>query len=59
MDVVEDAQALLDEKIATGEFNLPAGFSYRFTGKYENQIRAPKRLMLVVPITMLIIFLIL
>ena len=59
VDVVEDAQALLDAKIASGEFVLPAGVSYRFTGNYENQIRATKRLMLVVPISLLIIFLIL
>ncbi|MBL1232478.1 MAG: efflux RND transporter permease subunit [Flavobacteriales bacterium] len=59
VDVVEDAQALLDDKIASGEFVLPAGVSYRFTGNYENQIRATKRLMLVVPISLLIIFLIL
>ena len=59
VDVVEDAQALFAEKIASGEFTLPAGVSYRFTGNYENQIRATKRLMLVVPISLLIIFLIL
>lgn len=59
VDVVEDAQALLDEKIALGEFVLPAGVSYRFTGNYENQVRATKRLMIVVPIALLIIFLIL
>lgn len=59
VDVVEDAQELLDAKIASGEFVLPAGVSYRFTGNYENQIRATKRLMVVVPISLLIIFLIL
>ncbi|MBL4594543.1 MAG: efflux RND transporter permease subunit, partial [Flavobacteriales bacterium] len=59
VDVVEDAQALLEEKIASGEFVLPGGVSYRFTGNYENQVRATKRLMLVVPISLLIIFLIL
>ena len=33
--------------------------SYKFTGNYENQIRATKRLMIVVPISLLVIFLIL
>ena len=42
-----------------GEFMLPAGVSYKFTGNYENQIRATKRLALVVPICLLAIFLIL
>jgi Cu(I)/Ag(I) efflux system membrane protein CusA/SilA len=57
--VVENAQAYLNQKIADGGFAVPAGVHYRFTGNYENQIRATKRLMLVVPISLIIIFLIL
>jgi Cu(I)/Ag(I) efflux system membrane protein CusA/SilA len=59
VDVVEDAQAIFAEKLESGEFVLPAGVSYRFTGNYENQVRATKRLMIVVPISLLVIFLIL
>lgn len=59
VDVVENAQAFLNDKMDKGEFNLPAGVSYKFTGNYENQIRATKRLMIVVPISLIIIFLIL
>jgi Cu(I)/Ag(I) efflux system membrane protein CusA/SilA len=59
VDVVENAQEYLNNKLDAGEFQLPAGVSYRFTGNYENQIRATKRLMLVVPISLVIIFLIL
>ena len=59
VDVVENAQDYLKVKIDQGEFNLPAGVSYVFTGNYENQIRATKRLMIVVPIALMIIFLIL
>lgn len=59
VDVVEDAQAMFAKKIEDGEFVLPGGVSYRFTGNYENQVRATKRLMIVVPIALLIIFLIL
>lgn len=58
-NVVEDAQKLIKDKIDTGEFKLPAGVTYRFTGNYENQIRASKRLMLVVPISLILILLIL
>ncbi len=58
-DVVEEAQALIKEKIASREFILPAGVTYRFTGNYENQIRASKRLMIVVPISLILILLIL
>jgi len=59
VDVVEDAQRAIEAKLETGELVMPAGVSYRFTGNYENQVRATKRLMLVVPISLFIIFLIL
>ncbi|HUS86495.1 MAG TPA: efflux RND transporter permease subunit [Bacteroidales bacterium] len=59
VDVVENAQAYLKEKIEQGEFNLPAGVSFIFTGNYENQIRATRRLMMVVPVSLIVIFLIL
>ena len=59
VDVVEKAQEYLNGLLDSGEFELPAGVSYVFTGNYENQIRATKRLAIVVPISLLIIFLIL
>jgi Cu(I)/Ag(I) efflux system membrane protein CusA/SilA len=59
VDVVEDCQRYLKEKIDSGEFILPAGVSYVFAGSYENQIRAQKTLMLVIPLALFIIFLIL
>ena len=58
-NVVEDAQALIKKKMDSGEFELPAGVTYRFTGNYENQIRASKRLSIVVPLALIVIFLIL
>ncbi|MBC8436197.1 MAG: efflux RND transporter permease subunit [Bacteroidales bacterium] len=58
-NVVEEAETFLQQKIDGGELVLPTGVSYRFTGNYENQIRATKRLLVVVPISLLIIFLIL
>ena len=59
VDVVEEAQRFIQAKMDAGEFMLPAGVSYKFTGNYENQIRATKRLAIVVPICLLAIFLIL
>ncbi len=59
VDVVENAQKYLNDKMDAGEFMLPGGVSYIFTGNYENQIRATKRLMIVVPISLILIFLIL
>ena len=57
--VVERARAYLEAKIAGGELDLPAGVSYRFAGTFENQVRAEKRLMVILPLTLLIIFVIL
>ena len=59
VDVVEEAQRFIQSKIDSGEFVLPAGVNYKFTGNYENQIRATKRLAIVVPVCLLAIFLIL
>jgi Cu(I)/Ag(I) efflux system membrane protein CusA/SilA len=59
VDVVENAQRLLQEKIASGELRVPSGISYEFAGNYENQVRAQKRLSIVMPLALLIIFLIL
>lgn len=59
VDVVEDASHLLREKITSGELDIPAGVSYHFAGSYENQVRSEKRLMVVLPLSLVIIFLIL
>ncbi len=58
-NVVENAQKYLNEKIKSGELVIPKGVNYKFTGNYENQIRATKRLLIVVPISLIFIFLIL
>ncbi|SHJ19240.1 efflux RND transporter permease subunit [Algibacter luteus] len=57
--VVENAQALIQEKIDSGELIVPKGINYAFTGTYENQLRAEKTLSVVVPLALAIIFLIL
>lgn len=59
VDVVEDAQEYLKSKIASGELVIPEGVSYRFAGAYENQVRAAKRLSIVLPLALIVIFLIL
>lgn len=59
VDVVEEAQEYINAQLASGEFVLPPNITYKFTGNYENQIRATKRLLIVVPISLLAIFMIL
>ncbi|MDF1811273.1 MAG: efflux RND transporter permease subunit [Verrucomicrobiales bacterium] len=56
VNVVNDARKLIEKHIETGDFVVPAGVSYKFTGSYENQIRAEKRLALIVPLALLLIF---
>ncbi len=56
VSVVEDARAVIDQHIASGDFVVPGGVSYAFTGSYENQVRAEKRLMLILPLALLLIF---
>ena len=59
VDVVEDCQGYLEEKIETGEFSLPAGVSYAFAGNYQNQVRARKTMSVVLPVALFVIFMIL
>ncbi|MDX1752591.1 MAG: efflux RND transporter permease subunit [Salinimicrobium sediminis] len=59
VNVVNDAQALIADKIDTGELQVPPGVSFEFSGNYENQVRAVKRLAIVIPISLIIIFLLL
>lgn len=59
VDVVEEAQRFIQNKIDQGELVVPSGISYKFSGSYENQVRAEKRLAIIVPLVFIIIFLIL
>ncbi|WNB17570.1 efflux RND transporter permease subunit [Marivirga arenosa] len=56
---VEDSKKLIQQKMDAGEIEVPTGVNYKFSGSYENQIRAEKRLSFIVPIVLLVIFLIL
>ena len=59
VQVVNNAQNHLQQLIDDGTLEVPAGISYRFAGNYEQQVRASKRLSIVLPIALAIIFLIL
>ena len=59
VDVVEKALQFIQQKIDDGSLFVPAGVSYKFSGSYENQVRAEKRLAIIVPLVLVIIFLIL
>ena len=51
---VQQADAALRQKL-----NLPAGYSYQWSGEYEFELRAKKRLELIMPIVFFVIFLLL
>ncbi|MFK7748497.1 MAG: efflux RND transporter permease subunit [Kordia sp.] len=57
--LVEKLQKLLKERIDNGSLIVPKGVNYEFSGTYEQQVRAEKTLLIIVPIVLLIIFLIL
>ncbi len=46
-------------KISSGAITLPPGVSYKFAGNYEHQLRATKRLAIVIPISLMLILLLL
>lgn len=50
---VEDAKQVLEKELVP---KLPKGYYYTWSGQWENQIRAKKRLEIVMPIVFLIIF---
>ncbi|MDF1697837.1 MAG: efflux RND transporter permease subunit, partial [Saprospiraceae bacterium] len=59
VDVVNNSQRHFQDLRDSGELEIPAGINYDFAGNYEQQVRANKRLGLVVPIALALIFVIL
>lgn len=59
VDVVAEASDFLQQKLNQNAWTLPAGVSYEFTGSYKNQVRASKKLLLVLPLSLVLIFIIL
>jgi len=51
---VDNAQRVLDRQL-----KLPAGYTLKWSGEYEFQLRARKRLMVILPIVFLLIFVLL
>ncbi|MEZ4944677.1 MAG: efflux RND transporter permease subunit [Cyclobacteriaceae bacterium] len=59
VDVVNEAQRFIQQKIDSKELVVPVGINYKFSGSYENQVRAVKRLAIVIPLSLMVIFLLL
>jgi Cu(I)/Ag(I) efflux system membrane protein CusA/SilA len=59
VQTIDEVKERLKEEVESGGLQIPSGVSYAFTGTYENQQRAEKRLALILPLALLIIFVIL
>ncbi len=59
VDVVDEASKIIKGKLESGEIKLPFGVTYKFAGNYENQLRATRRLAIVIPISLIMILLLL
>ncbi len=54
MSVINEAEKLIKQNL-----KLPEGYSIEWSGQFENKIRAQKTLMIIIPITLLTIFVLL
>ncbi len=59
LDVVNEVNELISQKMNSGELTIPEGVHYEFAGNFQNQLRAEKRFMIIIPLVLVIIFLIL
>ncbi len=58
-DVVAGSREYLQERIDDGTLHLPTGVSYEFAGSYENELHARQTLSVVVPLSLLLVFVVL
>lgn len=56
VSVVQDAEAVLRQALKEGRLTLPPGYYWEWSGQFENQVRATKRMQVLVPITLGIMF---
>lgn len=59
LTAVQGAKDAMAHAVETGHLTVPPGVSYRFAGTFENQVRAEKRLLILIPVVLLSIFLVL
>jgi Cu(I)/Ag(I) efflux system membrane protein CusA/SilA len=56
VSVVEEAEALLQAALRDGRLHLPPGYYWEWSGQFENQVRATKRMRILVPACLAIMF---
>lgn len=56
VSVVEDAERLLQAALEDGRLKVPAGYYWEWSGQFENQVRATKRMQILIPVCLAIMF---
>jgi Cu(I)/Ag(I) efflux system membrane protein CusA/SilA len=56
VSVVEDAEAALQAAVRDGRLHLPPGYYWRWGGQFQNQQRAMQTMQIVVPATLVVMF---
>ncbi|MGE3537862.1 MAG: efflux RND transporter permease subunit [Candidatus Tectimicrobiota bacterium] len=56
VSVVEDAEAALQRAVQEGNIQLPPGYYWEWSGQFENQQRATRRMQILVPVCLFIMF---
>jgi Cu(I)/Ag(I) efflux system membrane protein CusA/SilA len=59
VEVVEAARAYIEEMIEIGALQIPAGVSFSFAGTYEGQERSARTLRVILPLSLVLIFIVL
>ncbi len=59
VETVEEARGYLDQALSNGSLSLPDGVSYSFAGSYVNQVRSEKKLAIILPVVLALVFVIL
>ena len=59
VDFVRNAQQAVDEKIISGELEIPPGYYITWSGQFESEVEARSRLAVVLPICLAVILLLL
>ncbi|MEZ4775319.1 MAG: efflux RND transporter permease subunit [Bacteroidia bacterium] len=56
ISVVEQAQAAIQKEIESGKLVIPAGVNFAFAGSYQQQARAEKKLLIIIPFAIMLVF---
>ena len=59
VDAVEQAERTIKAAIKGGTLEVPAGVSWEFAGSYQNQLRSEKRLLVLIPVALALVFILL